>query len=537
MMCALISLSTIHSRTCKTPGHNDPSRAEQQTPISTGAILDVPPELWGLVAKSSGRQSLARLSSVSHGFHAILSPLLYGTATTDPPLSGTQATLLIEMLGTMSMPHPGLFVRRLVFPPYWIARRINAQACLAALECLFDAPGDGRPVRGSALRALEWGEREVMDALGPLLCTPGYFPNLKEILIQCPSSCTRFDFLRIPRLEKIEVDLSVRGYETWRPSLDALSAELVTLPLSSPLLHTLKLKLTMVEVTASESPPWDAYSDLLTAMNQLRLPALTALELSIGTEYFDSPAPAVDFLPLLREHPGLIDLTLHAEGMRIPTPQEVALFLPRLRAFKGSLDHCAAVAARARELVRLFMSLPEYCDDDALPKLFPPGSAPTVAQLNVRVVDDDGSLMPFPMQLSPESLSFLVQAFPNLTYLDVSIGEKIKDYSASLAAVPHLEYLCLRAHKEVPEHAWNKPDSEIFPVAKYAVRIREALLPVLTRLTNVRLVLHGDRSIWPSGCSSCDEARWSPGTLWVEYQFWVRRMEGERELVLVEDEA
>ncbi|KAJ7443811.1 hypothetical protein FB451DRAFT_1189846 [Mycena latifolia] len=524
--------------------HGGASKAKEKTSssITTGPILEVPSELWALVAKSSRRQSLARLCAVSHGFHTVFSPLLYSTATTNPPLKYKQTALLIETLAATHSPHPGLFVRRLVFPSYGLDRRIDGQTCLAALSRLFDAPGDKRPVRGSALRSLEWGARGElqgsMDALGPLLCTPGCFPNLKEIVIKCPPSCTHFDFLRIPRLEKIELDLTAGKYEEWLPSWEAFSCELATLPSSSPLLHTLKLQLTMYAPRKSiVPPPWDAYSGLLAAINQLRLPVLEVLELSIEAGYFDLPAPETDFLPLLRQHPALKDLTLYMRKVRIPAASEIALSLPRVRAFTGSLDHCAVVATRARELACLSVSFPQFFNEDALSRLFLPGAAPTVTQLTVRGVDTNGDFVLFPYALSPRSLSCLVLAFPNLTYLDIDISHKMKDYSANLVSLPLLEYLCLRAHKEVPERAWYRPVAEIFPVAKYATHISMELLPALTQLVDVRVVLGGDRSIEQRGCTSCDDERREPGPLWVDYRFWVRRTEGKAELVFVEDET
>ncbi|KAJ6602657.1 hypothetical protein DFH09DRAFT_1125296 [Mycena vulgaris] len=87
---------------------------------------------------------------------------------------------------------------------------------------------------------------------------------------------------------------------------------------------------------------------------------------------------------------------------------------------------------------------------------------------------------------------------------------------------------------------WSMSGAAIFPVAAYAAHISTALLPSLAQLTDVHLVLWGDREPWPMGCDSCDEdnRRYAPGPLRVDYRFWVRRMEqGEAELVLTLEEA
>ncbi|KAJ7661731.1 hypothetical protein B0H17DRAFT_1212189 [Mycena rosella] len=478
-------------------------RARQQISSdapATGAICDVPPELWALIAKASSRQALARLCAVSRIFNAVFSPLLYAMATNYPPLSGAQTTRLIEMLQATRTPYPALLVRRLAFLPNGICRRTNVQDCLAALGRLFDASDSGQPVRGSALRTLEWHIWGNMDALGPLLCTPGCFPNLIEINIQCSLSCTRFDFLRLPNLEKIEVSLTnVRAAE------------------------------------GQHVPSWDAYATLRAAINELRFPSLATLELSVDAANFTAPAPDADLTPFLSAHPCLTELILHGR-MPIPAPSEVALFLPRLRAFKGSLRHSVAVVARARELAHLFLLLPDTCKDDTLLALFPPGLAPTVTRLDVRTVDEDGDFVKFPMQVSPRSLNYLVFAFPNLTHLDMSLRREMKEYTEGIMALPCIEYLCLRWATSVPEREWNRPAAAIFPAAKYAAHISVVLLPALPRLADVRLVFYGDRSYSMRGCSSCDKYGYSLPDLWVKYWFRVHRSEGEEELVF-DDES
>ncbi|KAJ7772868.1 hypothetical protein DFH07DRAFT_991135 [Mycena maculata] len=521
-----------------------------KTSTSTARVLDVPPELWALVAKLSGRQALARLCAVSHGFDAVFSPLLYGTATTDPPLKGAQTERLIRALAqerSVGTPHRGSLVRRLVFPAYGEHRRIGEQACFTALERLFEASGEGYPVRPSALRALKWDlecnnllelEASMTKLLGPLLRTPGCFPHLKEISIQCPVSCTHFDFLRIPDLEKVEVSLMVCDYETWHPSCDALGAELASLPESSPRLRSLNLKLSMSGGSRQSTtpPPWAAYAALLAAVNALHFPALASLALAVDTAYADPPPPSsasasADFTPILRAHPCLTHLALRAPA----TPAD-ALLLPRLQTFTGAPAHCAAVAARAPALASLslrFVERRERLDESTLPALFPPGVAPTLARLTVRAVDEADDDVSWPSaSLDTPTLACLAAAFPNLTDLDVSLAEELKDYTETLAALSSLECICLRLYEDVSDQP-EAPAEQVFPPGAYAAHIP---VSVLERLARVRVVLRGDREPWSVGCESCDERnmRCAPGPLWALYSFGVRRMgtKGERVLVL-----
>ncbi|KAJ6602658.1 hypothetical protein DFH09DRAFT_1470520 [Mycena vulgaris] len=479
------------------------------------AIFDVPPELWALVAKVSRRQAIAHLCLVSREFYAVFAPLLYRT-TRDPPLRDTKALRLMETLGAACTPHPALLVRELVFPAYAGYRPIDTKVGLTALRRLFDAPGGGRPIRSSVLRAFEWDlgwtrTLSVTNSLGPLLLTPGCFPDLKEITIAAPVFCKRFDFLRIPNLEKIDVSVTLCDCKKWRASCDALAAELKSLPVSSPLLHTLKLRLWMAVGRKDDtSPPWDVY------ISRMSPPS--------------PPGPDADFSPLISAHPHLTHLALDAVGTQIPA-------VPALRAFTGSLAHCATVAGRAPELAELCVLFPYDFDPDALPALFPPGASQTLTLLNVSFVDEDGHFASFPRALFPRSLGCLASAFPHLADLHVTLARKIKDYTANLVALPHLESLCLRAHMYLPERSWYDPVAKIFPVAEYAAYIGAELLPSLGRLKDVRIILRGDR-IPQRGCSTCDEDRADPGPLQVEYRFRVRHTPGQRKgKVVIVDEA
>ncbi|KAJ7469285.1 hypothetical protein B0H11DRAFT_1392750 [Mycena galericulata] len=504
-----------------------------------GAILHVPSELWELVSECCSRHALAHLCAVSQAFYAIFYPLLYGKRTTTPPLTGAQAERLIETLGAERTPHPGPLVRRLVFPswsssPSRPSRRIDGQACLAALRHLFSP---GPLVWPSALCSLEWdlkwsGDESLAVAAWPLLRSPGCFPNLKEIIIECPDSCTRFDFLRIPNLENVGVSLTVSDHEAWRPSCDALGAELVLLPILSPLLQSLKLNLSMsAGRNDTAPPPWAAYADLLSSINKLRLPALAALELATDTAYAVSPGPASDFSLLLFAHPNLKSLTLSAPG----TPMK-SIPLPRLRTFTGNLAQSAGVASGAPELTSLSVQVDRDYLIEEIMTLFPLGVAPTVTQLKVSPVEGDSDVSHYPSALSPRTLHCLAGAFPNIANLDVRLERELTVYTTSLVALPNLESLCLRLWEEIPVQAWKQPAAAVFPADEYAGHISTALFPALASLVDVRLVFLGDRSPSPRGCSSCDEFnRWTaPGPLRVEYRFCVRAAEEGKRVVVLE---
>jgi hypothetical protein len=156
-------------------------------------FLEVPLEIWAEVAALSGRQSIARLSAVSHAFYSIFSTILYGDMTvTARALTWQQAQLLIRTLCEHSH-SPTQSIRTLCLPGMGYYRAIDMSQCLGALRGLLDtAPlkaakfsKEIRVVRGAALRTLKWDSEMGANELSCLLLTPGYFPNLKELSVAC----------------------------------------------------------------------------------------------------------------------------------------------------------------------------------------------------------------------------------------------------------------------------------------------------------------------------------------------------------------
>jgi hypothetical protein len=185
------------------------------TPAMPTAISQIPPELWAVVAALSGRQTIARLSAVSHAFYSVFASMLYRdmtTGTDQSPLHWTRTHLLVRTLRELHdsplkftrNPHPAKLVLRLRMPGFCA----GVAECVDALRNLVEiSPSNGQIsistlnsqlVRGAALRALLWdsstrGADEVVD----LLRTPGYFPNLKDLSVRCGLN-TRFEVCMLP---------------------------------------------------------------------------------------------------------------------------------------------------------------------------------------------------------------------------------------------------------------------------------------------------------------------------------------------------
>ncbi|KAJ7457458.1 hypothetical protein FB451DRAFT_1274950 [Mycena latifolia] len=522
-------------------------------------VLEVPPEIWALVVALSGRQSIGRLCAVSHRFYSIFTPLLYST-TTEPPLTAPQSALLIRTLrkAHTSLLRPHLVhIQSLSLSDY---HGIDTPQCLAALRNLMEIRLDGHPMRGSALRTLKWSLSRGTEELARLLRTPGNFPHLKEISVECRGKTARFDFIQIPNLEKLECFLSLAAlsydfafqggprevsiaqeYKAWATVWSVLAEALMTLPSSSPHLKTLNLELHMyAENTNSESAPWDTYAALINTINRMRLPALTSMEL-----YVTGCKSRTDLSPFLLGHPSLTNLALRVDGMHILTNLDGAS-LSELRSFTGCFKECAAISALARELEHLTIKFPGFALDDEhgftglpllTPKLFPSALCPTVKCLNVLSFDEGGQrTLRYPgHELSALSFNCLARAFPNITHLDIFLGEEMSRYHDSFVELLGLEYLCIRERKRVEEEELKlEPATTVFPPEEYGVQLNAALLPFLNHLADVHLILRGDRSIDHDDicCPCCDRDLDLPDWL-LEYRFFVNRECGEAELVLV----
>jgi hypothetical protein len=214
-------------------------------------------------------------------------------------------------------------------------------------------------------------------------------------------------------------------YEIGEKLCYKLAEAIQTLPITSPLLHTLQLKLKIP--FDRDTFPFLGCEDLLAAMNLIHLPVLTALVLSVDFYPDDGEdedlSPPMDFSAFLASHPNLVALTLNADGTRLT--EDVA-FLPHLRSFKGSFEDSEAICDRQRQLDQLVITL-VHRHQFELPS-FSTGPLPShlsLTKLQVLAVDAVGSVVKMTNELSPASLAQLVSSFPNLTHLDICISGRI----------------------------------------------------------------------------------------------------------------
>ncbi|KAJ7652242.1 hypothetical protein B0H17DRAFT_1147459 [Mycena rosella] len=233
--------------------------------MATKVVFFVPPELWALVAESSRHRTLACLCAFSHQFYAVFTLLLYGMAMYDTPLSGEQATCLIEMLRTTRRKHPAMFVQYLDFPHMgWTARsrRKRALPPRLPLQCAQRRSACARVSAVCAGVALVAGQHRRSQS-----------PPHPWVLSKPDGNSDRvLAFVLVLRLIEIARRLRQMGSvmeRTWG---------------------------------GAEKSAVDAYTSLRTTINELRFPALATLELSIDTAYFDNPTPDADFTSLLRAH-------------------------------------------------------------------------------------------------------------------------------------------------------------------------------------------------------------------------------------------
>ncbi|KAJ7457485.1 hypothetical protein FB451DRAFT_1183387 [Mycena latifolia] len=434
-----------------------------------------------------------------------------------------------------------LSLLRLGARSYWIPVR----QCLAALKGLVKISRGGVVIQGSSLRVLKWDLAEGTKQLARLLRKPDYFPNLKEISVKCEGESPCFD---IPNLEKMECIATLcasshelltdegglrrlQTHETWRPIWNALGAALMALPSSSLLLKTLNLTLCMVAASQEfESAPWDAYAALINTINRMQFSALTSVALTVR-----GCKPRTNFSPLLRSHPSLANLTLCVDGMHT-LPYLDPASLPHLRSFTGSFKECAIVSARARELEHLTIKFPDsFLDSDDSPlfssQVLPSAVSPTVTHLSVRAFNEDYCrVLGYGHELSARSFDCLARAFPNITHLELFLGEELVIVDDSFAALPGLESLCIRERRRVQEELKLEPATAIFPAAEYTSQFNTALFPFLAHPADVHIILEGDRS-----ADDWDDPYAGPSLpdLLLEYWFSMDR-ECEAKLVLVD---
>ncbi|KAJ7100550.1 hypothetical protein C8R43DRAFT_246511 [Mycena crocata] len=101
-----------------------------------------------------------------------------------------------------------------------------------------------------------------------------------------------------------------------------------TIKASSPRLHTLNLSLHASRLWRNDSTPsWDAYTHLISTINQIRFPALMSIQLSVALDFFEPPGPKADLSPFLIDHPLLTDITWDMKELRVPKDSSLATSL------------------------------------------------------------------------------------------------------------------------------------------------------------------------------------------------------------------
>ncbi|KAF7362358.1 hypothetical protein MVEN_00582500 [Mycena venus] len=268
------------------------------------------------------------------------------------------------------------------------------------------------------------------------------------------------------------------------------------LPSSSPLLHTLQMKIKIPY--EDQAFPDSAYSELIDTINSLYLPVLTTIDLSVNLvpddlwDYFCGKdltfLPRTNFTALLTTHPHLVHLTLSALGTEI---KEDLGFLPRLISFQGPFRDAAVICARQRQLQKLIITPSNDCAD-FFPTFhpLPLPNHPSLTKLCLLAVDSLGSPMKM-TELSPNSFACLISSFPNLAHLDACINKPVTKYRNALISLTQLQNLRLQQYTEHFLAPPNWPACLVFPATNYIKEI-DTLLPSLTQLTDVEICILAD---------------------------------------------
>ncbi|KAF8150470.1 hypothetical protein K438DRAFT_1943603 [Mycena galopus ATCC 62051] len=494
----------------------------------------VPVELWTMIASFTSRPSLASLCSVSHYFHSFFRSLLY-TNTMKPPLNPSQTALLLRTLGAKKTAcanlHPALLVRDLGIVDEISHQTLNAAKVTKALHRLHLAKN---------LRALHWTLADGVDELGKIFGAPGRFPCLRELVVSLSGTeIDNFNFVQIQGLEVLGVTIDFEGLTEWDFTAEKLCWKLAEalqmLPYSSPVLHTLKLKLKIPFYTGDF--PSDAYNDVIAAINGIHLAVLMTLDLSMdlipGDEYaYSSPLlPETEFFPFLSCHPNLLHLTLNAHGTKLT---EEDGFLPRLQSFQGSFEDAIIICARPRQLQNLVLVFVHLDFPYWAPSFstLPLAGHLSLTYLQVFAVDAAGNTMKERNQLSPVSFHELVSSFPNLTHLDVLISEQIPNYYDDLILLARLQSLRVQEYRTRQLGPSKWPARLAFPPDDYKKEFA-ILLPLLPELARIEISLLGDTYQHSFDSPDFD---WneicSPPELHVEYCFSVLRPSSGAHMVL-----
>ncbi|KAJ7603723.1 hypothetical protein B0H17DRAFT_1121482 [Mycena rosella] len=314
-----------------------------------------------------------------------------------------------------------------------------------------------------------------------------------------------------------------------------LAEAIQMLPSSSPLLHTLHLNLEIPLNNVGDCP-WSGHHDLIADINQIHLPALVTLDLSVNLdstdeEFVDPNFPTTtNFFPFLNSHPHLLHLTLDVPGTKL---ENDLTFLPCLRSFTGSFKDAAIICDHPRQLDELVLKLVQrHTYDFPEFRTLPLRTHLSLTKLHVQALDADGKVVKMTNELSPTSLAQLVSSFPNLTHLDICIHGRIPQYRESLILLTKLQSLRIQLYKINQEdpydsYMWddldnipdpNAPVHKIFPPSDY-IRQFDDVVPSLPQLAHIEIFLLADNvELYDDDCEMLFEPPQMRGT----YYFCVR---------------
>ncbi|KAJ7276942.1 hypothetical protein C8J57DRAFT_1714128 [Mycena rebaudengoi] len=454
----------------------------QSTPI-----LDVPPELWALIASFSSRQTVARLCLLSRSFYAIFLPTLYSNIL-EPPLYAKQSSALLKTLrqepsSSSTLHHPASLIRKLSVKDDGSklkSAKFKAQSTVQAFDNLRFLPLSNQ--RGpSVLRVLHWGMAAGIDELERILGSPGNFPHLRELVVTSSRPNHNVNFIQIPGLEVLGCNLTCGGYEA-----------LQMLPFSSPHLHTFQLKIRFEYYR--EAFPEEAYLDLIATVNLIRLPHLRSLHLSItcdpDDDCFHLDMPPANLSNLLAVHPTIVDLSFDGCGLA-PITKTIAQSLTKLHSFTGSFEHSCIISVENSNVQRVVLIFREDLENDQslLVEATPPTRLRSVAQVTIRAVNEYGDLK-YPEHLKSQFYSRLASSFPNITHLDIVLSQQLKHLRECITSLANLEYL--RVQEYHIQFARNKTAAiEAFPATSYILQLN-LFLPALLRLDQVVICILAD---------------------------------------------
>ncbi|KAJ7655684.1 hypothetical protein DFH06DRAFT_1200719 [Mycena polygramma] len=536
------------------------ARRPTSTPLKvTYNVSEIPPELWATIASFATRHSLARLCSASHEFYSKFSPLLYGRII-DPPLTAAQSLALVRTLSEartpFGQPHPAERIQQLSLTDGrarrdWASIKERRKATTDSLRNMYRLIPGNESMSGSLLRVLHWDLAAGMNELGAILGAPGHFPNLKELRVSTSGENNNFNFIQIGGLEVLGLTLDLHPYEETYEEGNKLCYKLAEalqmLSSSSPLLHTLLLKL---EIPFAEDEfPYSGFSDLVAALNLVHLRLLQTLNLSINVDpdigdmgfvNFDQ-LPTADFCPFLASNTTISALTLSVLGTKLAKDTS---FLPRLRSFEGSFEDSAIICDHQRQLETLVIRLiHRMWSDNLLPsfRTLPLPSRSSLTKLRILAVDNAGSTEKLTNELSPASFAELVSSFPNFTDLDVCISKRMVEYREKLNLLANLKCLRLREYRTTICTHWEcdfgdtrtcpgpkTPVTRIFPASDYVAEFA-LLLPSLPQLARIEINILGDHvSQMPEGD---DDVLFEPAQVELEYSFSVIRKPGKPPVV------